>query len=283
MTRTLIFDGDVYAYQAAAGVEKAVNWGDGDDDDSCLWTLHADGNEACSAAVDAIESLVDFIGGDKVVVALSHKDNWRKTVLPTYKANRAKTRRPLALAHVREFLRENYEVYERPSLEADDILGILLTAKGILPRGERICITIDKDLKTVPGLHLNSGHRTDGIFEVDEAEADRWHLYQSLIGDTVDGYTGCPGLGPVAANAFLDDPYVLTPVTRTVAKGKRKGEEVTRWEKAPTDDVWAGIVSLYAKAGYSPDYALQQARVARILRASDYDFKKKEPILWTPN
>ena len=28
------------------------------------------------------------------------------------------------------------------------------------------------------------------------------------------------------------------------------------------------------------DYALTQARLARILRASDWDNKKKEPILW---
>ena len=38
----------------------------------------------------------------------------------------------------------------------------------------------------------------------------------------------------------------------------------------------------FEKKGLTEDDALLQARVARILRASDYDFKKKEPIMWTP-
>jgi DNA polymerase-1 len=36
------------------------------------------------------------------------------------------------------------------------------------------------------------------------------------------------------------------------------------------------------KHGLSEEYMLRQARLARILRASDYDFKRKEPILWLP-
>ena len=39
----------------------------------------------------------------------------------------------------------------------------------------------------------------------------------------------------------------------------------------------------YIKAGYTRDDALEQARLARILRWTDWDEKKGEPILWTPN
>jgi DNA polymerase-1 len=41
-------------------------------------------------------------------------------------------------------------------------------------------------------------------------------------------------------------------------------------------------VEAYAKKNLTADDALVQARVARILRHTDYNFKTKEPILWTP-
>jgi DNA polymerase I len=36
------------------------------------------------------------------------------------------------------------------------------------------------------------------------------------------------------------------------------------------------------KEGLTEDDALLQARLARILRADEYDFKAKRPILWEP-
>jgi DNA polymerase-1 len=93
--------------------------------------------------------------------------------------------------------------------------------------------------------------------EVSEDEADYWHLFQTLTGDQTDGYSGCPGIGPKKAEAILQHPD-------------------------NQDDLWGVVVRTFVKAGLNEDEALVQARVARILRASDYDFEKKEPILWTP-
>jgi DNA polymerase-1 len=45
---------------------------------------------------------------------------------------------------------------------------------------------------------------------------------------------------------------------------------------------WAAVVAAYEKAGLTEQDALTQARLARILRYSDWDNEKKEPILWTP-
>lgn len=281
-TRNLLIDGDVFAYQAAAAVEVATNWGEDTDDDSCLWTLHADEVEARGAVDFALTKLMADLGGDRMIVALTDKVNWRSSVLPTYKGNRKAVRRPLVLASIRQYVRDNYEVWERPGLEGDDILGILM---GLTQRveGERICVTIDKDLKTVPGFHFNSSKPNEGIFEVTQEEADRWHILQGIAGDPTDGYTGCPGLGMTKAIEFLDEPYMLVPQEYTINRGKDKGKIGTKWVKEPTPDLWTGIVSLYARAGYNEAYALSQFQVARILRATDYDFKKKEPILWTPS
>ena len=42
-------------------------------------------------------------------------------------------------------------------------------------------------------------------------------------------------------------------------------------------------MAAYAKEGLDEEYALAQARVARILRWDEYNIKKEEVILWTPS
>lgn len=278
-------DGDVFAYRAAAAAQKAVNWGDDNSDDACRWVVTADMTDAINIIAADMDGLRDRLGGDNMIVAMSDRDNWRMDVLPSYKWNRATAVKPVILPQVRQWMRDNYDCWERPTLEGDDVLGILMTLTGPVWEerlGERICVTIDKDLKTIPGLHYALHKRENGVFEVTPEDADRFHLQQAIAGDVTDGYSGCPGMGMTTADDFLDDPYIVTPFEREIKSGKRAGETTTRWEKTPTEDVWAGIISLYAKAGMNEEFALQQARVARILRASDYNFKTKEPILWNP-
>ena len=52
----------------------------------------------------------------------------------------------------------------------------------------------------------------------------------------------------------------------------------------PQEPDFAGFATTlaYVEAGLTDAHALTQARVARILRASDYNFKERTPILWTP-
>ena len=281
--RTALLDGDVFCFQAAAAVQRVINWGDGDDDDSCLYTMHSDIDDAKLTLDATIADLQELTGADRVVFALTDKVNWRTEVLPTYKGNRKNVVRPLVLADLRQYARDTYEVWERPGLEGDDILGILATNNAAVP-GEKLIVTIDKDLHTIPGFHLNSGKRHEGFYEVTLEEADRFHILQGIAGDQTDGYTGCPGLGWTKAVEFLNEPFKLEPQPYVISRGKRKGEEGIKWVKAEGEfPLWDCIVSLYARAGFNEEYALQQFRVARILRSSDYDFKKKEPILWTPD
>ena len=69
----------------------------------------------------------------------------------------------------------------------------------------------------------------------------------------------------------------------TISRGKRKGQEGIKWVKAYGDySPWETIVSYYEKAGFGEEEALRQARVARICRNTDYDFKKKEVVPWVP-
>lgn len=46
--------------------------------------------------------------------------------------------------------------------------------------------------------------------------------------------------------------------------------------------MWPVVVQAYEKKGLSEEVALVQAQIARICRRDDYDFKRKEVILWKP-
>lgn len=256
MSRTLLIDADVVAYNAAASREVATDWGDG------YWTWHCDENEVRAAVLEILDRHMAELNGTAMKLCLTDSEgNFRFGVLPSYKGNRKGTKKPLVLKAIKQWLIDEHDAYFRPGLEGDDCMGILATANII--KGEKVIVSIDKDMKTIPGLFC---HRLDdGIMEISEAEADYWHLYQTLTGDTTDGYAGCPGVGPKKAEAILRDAdgtgglYTDTP-----------------------EDMWRAVVATFVKAGLTEADALQQARVARILRASDYDFKNKAPILWTP-
>jgi DNA polymerase-1 len=192
-----------------------------------------------------------------VLLAFTDADaNFRKDVYPAYKSNRKGHRKPVTYQYGREYAKKMYDSMTRPELEADDILGILATGNVAQFIGPKVVCSIDKDMRSFPCKLYNWMKPNDGIVEISEEEADLNFYTQILTGDSVDGYPGCPGIGPVKAAKILKD--------------------------AERDTVWGMIREAYAKKKLTEEDALDQARCARILRAEDYDFTKKKPILWTP-
>ena len=263
---TLVVDGDLLLYRATSAVQKEVPVGD-------HRILMANFNDA----VGVLEGFVaDLSAGEDVsdiVFALSSPNGFRAELYPNYKGNRVGSMKPLGYSDLAEYVRDSFEVLEQPRIEADDIMGIYASRPGFA------IWTLDKDLKQIPGKHLIDYE----MVEVSQEEGDWWHYYQTLVGDLTDGYGGCPQVGDKIARAFLDQPYTVGLVGRKLKTGKNAGQVQERWETAPTDDIWAGIVSLYEKAGLTEEDALVQARLARILRDGDYDFQTKEIKLWTPH
>lgn len=247
----LLFDADIFAYQICASQEQEVRW---DEDTHVLYT---DFPTCAKAFDDRIEKLRDKLDGDKTVLLFSDKDNFRKNIYSGYKSNRASTRKPLALSRVREYALKKYEGMSKPFLEGDDLLGILSTCSIKALEGKKIKVSTDKDLKCVPGWLYNPGH--DTLDFISEKEANYNFFMQTLTGDITDGYPGCPSVGAVTAANVLEGLDTLDIRT-----------------------CWEAIVAIYKKKGHTEEEALQQARCARILRASDYDFKTNRIKLWTP-
>ncbi len=78
-------------------------------------------------------------------------------------------------------------------------MGILSTHPTKI-QGKKIIVSEDKDMRTIPGWLYNPGPNKDIEPKyINEFEADRYHLYQTITGDSTDGYKGCPGAGPIRA------------------------------------------------------------------------------------
>lgn len=234
----LLIDGDIVAYQAAVSAETPVNWGDG------LWTLHAYEEEVVAKIEQHLSLIMGDLHFDKIQVAISDIKNFRKDVDPQYKANRKNIRKPMLLQFAKDYLFEKYDGLIYPNIEADDVLGIELTADP-----DCVIWSTDKDLKTITGVHLVDGE----LVNIDPETSDYWFYYQTLVGDLTDNYQGCPKVGPKTAEKILDK-----------------------------DCSWDAVVAAYIKAGLSESVALQNARLARILRAGEYNTETGEVYLWTP-
>lgn len=210
-----------------------------------VWTLEANANDAVRILDEMIATFEEDTGiaSGDFGFALTDKRNFRFDVCSTYKSNRKDVRKPLCYPSVKQYLIDHYHTLALPGLEGDDILGLYA-------RDDAAIWSEDKDLKQIPGLHWVD----DDWEEVTEEAGDRFFFTQVLAGDVADGYKGCPGVGPVKAERILDN-----------------------------DCSWEAVVKAYEKAGLTEADALITAHMARILRPGEYNFKKKEPILWTPS
>lgn len=241
----LALDSDLFLMRAATSAETEIDWGDD------IWSLWMDLKEAQQAFTQQVYNVVADTGVTDIICCLTDPEgNFRRDVDPSYKSNRKKSRKPVGYKALTDWVRSEYKTVMKPKLEADDCMGILATMP--INKGKAIIVSDDKDMRTIPGqLYLPTKKE---MIDISEADADEFFLTQALSGDPVDGVKGLPGFGPVKAKAAL---------------GPRPH--------------WGAVEKAYVQAGYTPEDAIRQARLVRILRWDDWDDKKGEPILWNPN
>lgn len=247
LLKTILFDADMILFEACSSVEVATDWGDD------LWTLHSDATKAKMKVDSKVQYITEkvlrvlgYTGKYEIIMCLSDSANFRKEFYPEYKANRIGKRKPVCYFGVKKWVEQEYKTVCYPRLEADDVCGILATS---LP--DVVTVSGDKDFKTIPGDFYN--YQKDELHHSEIYDADQWHLYQTLIGDTADNYPGCPGCGPISAEKILN-----------------------------TEPTWKGVVRAFERKGLTEKDALLQAQVAHILRAGEYDVKTHKVTLWTP-
>ena len=247
MIKTILIDADVVAFRFAAAHEDVTQWTDD------VWTSSANLTEAHAEAVRFCEKVRDEVGATDMVLLFSGSDSYRKDVFPKYKSNRKGKRRPLILKQLRDALLERPDAYlAEHGIEADDMLG-LLGYRNL----ENVIATIDKDLKTVECNFYNWDYPDDGVILTDAKAAATQFYTQVLTGDSVDGYPGCPGVGPKTADKLLQGA-------------------------ASAEEMWDIVVATYAKKKLTEDDAIVQARMAYILKAPGDYCPTAGVNLWTP-
>ena len=264
----LAIDADIIAYQSAFVAEKEVKW------DEDTWTLWSSEEEATSIAINKIteiyESFREKYNDPTCIIVLcwSSRSNFRKGLYPEYKANRKNNRKPLCLKRIKEKLSYAYHYnLEKEGYEADDIIGELITApdpyrilwdvdEPVKTQNNRaVCVTIDKDLKTVPGLHYIDGE----LVTITEEQADFTWMCQTLVGDSVDNIEGVKGIGIKRAEKIL----------------KGIAPEGKHWTLGY---LWHEVKNTYSDHGYTPRQTWINARLTRIQRDGDTIDKLPDPI-----
>ena len=236
----LLIDADYIVYKACAAAETEIDWGD----DTILVTSRF--SDAYNATQRELTKLKNKFGSfTSMILFFSDSTNFRKKILPDYKGHRNR-KKPCGYKRVINALRKEYKVIIKPTLEADDSMGVYATKYP----GNMI-VSPDKDMKQIPGQLYNF----EQTFTITPDAGAAWHLIQSISGDQTDGYGGVPGIGIKRAESLF----------------KEKGY------------TWKAVVEAFKERDLSEEDALINARLARILTVDDYDFEKRKPKLWSPS
>lgn len=251
----ILIDGDLLVYQSSSAVQKDIDWGNG------LFTCHAFLEDAEDTFLDILEGIIrdlkskDLLA-DKPIYYFMFTDpdiNFRKKLNPNYKSNRKNHRKPTCywalkdkvLKTVHEHLNNVYTV-QLIGVEGDDALGIFATSN---PK-DSVIVSMDKDFKTIPSYYYNYEKKT---LESHFDDYSYWVMFQTLVGDITDGYSGCPGVGKMSAERILK---AVSP-----------------------EDYWLTVVKTYKKRGATFEDALMNYRMAYILHKDNYNLDTGEITL----
>jgi DNA polymerase-1 len=262
---TLLIDADVLRYLLAFSNTKQFQF---DDDEAATEITNP---EKAKADLEGyIADLLKTLGADDFLLPLSVSTNFRKDIYADYKANRNGKPKPALWYELDAFVSEMYadRIITREYLEGDDILGLLAThPKPKRCPGKRVVVSIDKDMQTLACRLYNPMKPDLGTRTISQHDADLFWMKQTLMGDTTDNYPGCRGIGPKRADELLNpihESYLEASVEEHLAA------------------LWECVVAAFNNRGFTEADALVQARLARILRHGDYDYKTNEVKLWKP-
>jgi len=276
----ILLDGDMLLFRAMSATEVEVEVYED------VWTRHSELPAAREFYWRCLNDWCEYfnVTHDDVVHCFTDASAFRRELFPEYKANRKESKKPIGFKALRsELLAEDF-AFMYSKIEADDVIGILATQ--LLADGEEYVIaTGDKDMNQLPGRHVwlagKEAEEEEGLlintFELNDESyviktttpdySERFTYRQYLQGDSTDGIPGCKGVGEVGARKIVEKFDLSEPVDcwETIV---RTYEEA--WRKAKLD------------VRLAPDFALQQARLIRVLRRDEYCFDTHTVSLWNP-
>lgn len=183
-----------------------------------------------------------------VVSGLGEHNNFRFDVATTlpYKGNR-KQPKPKYYNYIREYLISKANTIVTEGIEADDLIADMAEENP----EKTVIVSIDKDLRQVPGWHFEPdgefelvldkerdelvsylspkrpiyyvGRSSPGILQLEKSPGnktgifgtgDRWIYAQMMLGDTIDNIPGLKGYGPVKVYNLLNGKEDYKEITK---------------------------------------------------------------------
>lgn len=237
----LLVDADFFFYRAATAAETEMDYSED------LTVVVGDFRQGKRIVEQELNKLRSRFDTQDLELFFTDSKNFRKEIDPSYKGNRRK-RKPAGYLKLKNWGLDKYPSLIMPTLEADDALGIAATSGHY---DNFVLVSPDKDMQQIPCRIYNLKEE----FTQTEEAAERKLFEQALTGDSTDGYSGCPTVGPKRAKDILD-----------ASKG----------------DYWSSVVNAFKNVGLTEEDALRNLRLARILQSQDWDCENQTPILYTP-
>lgn len=217
-----------------------------------------------------IEEILNVTGVRKAKFFFTGASNFRHNIAFTHPYKDRDSRKPHYHEAVKAYIERKYETHEVDGLEADDLLGILMTA---FP-GKYICCSRDKDLRQIPGWHFGweMGKQPQfgpelvdeiGYLEMKETGKSKkligtgfkFFFSQMITGDSVDTIPGIPGAGGVTAFQLLEPCKTYEECLEVVKRAYQEAYQL-----------------------YWPEVMLEQGRLLWMVRELDSD---KKPVMWS--
>lgn len=260
--RTLLVDGDGLAYYCAGKDGSSIG-------------------DARRALIDKVNHAAAHVGAESVIVLLTASgstkgDRYAVARVKPYQGQRASSRRPDNWRGLRDYMDSSefpFRVQSTATAEADDLFAWW----AYTVPDDVVIMTQDKDMRMLPGLHLdwvtNRVHRVehrvvetdrplyqrirveDSVFN-DKQYGVKWFWLQMLHGDTADNIPGLPKYKTVDAKG---NP-ALKPVGEVTANKLLTGER--------PDIVVAGLYRGYYEERWAVEL-LEQAILLWMRREPD--------------
>jgi len=171
-----------------------------DGDSLIYYEMKKDTLEEALAGIDMrINQMLNITGCKHYAGFLTQGKCFRYNIATTkpYKHNRKRDALPIIFPAIKEYLKQHWKFTFIPELEADDLVSVYHD-----PIKTIIC-SPDKDVlyqNKVSNYNYGKGE----FIAVDESESLRFLWKQVLMGDSTDGITGIPKVGPKTADTWLE-------------------------------------------------------------------------------
>ena len=281
MSKVALIDGDSILYKVGFALEEEI---ENEDGTVTHFVDFANAKDFIDGMIDGILFNTDCDNAELWVGERGANFRYKlaaDNLADNYKYNRKDSRKPDKYKEMLAYIKKKYKSMSPLNCEVDDVVCYKLAEKP----DEYVLCAIDKDvLYQSVGRHYNYGK--DEWVTVTQEEALYFAYFQTLTGDTTDGYKGCRLIGPAKAIAALGVPNGNSKMLLDILKkGKVKPEKIKELMKGSQHSertLWAKVLLCYRKAKMKKSDAYTTMRLAQMHQLSRNSKGKLRIKFWTP-